>query len=446
MIKSTSGIWIAPLIIGLLMAVGLTAQEMSPADRATRILDLMRRGRSVEVVAEFNAAMSAALSADRLSEVWAGLQMQAGAFTSVIDASVTGNPPMTIATLGLQFEFTALNMVAAFDGENRIAGLRFLPRPAPGAVTTPASARFTENSVTVGSGEWTLPGTVSLPVGNNTVAGVVLVHGSGPYDRDLTIGPNKIFRDIAWALADAGIAVLRYEKRTQQHPAQFARIRNFTVREETVDDAVLAVAALRSEERVDDHRVFVLGHSLGGMLAPRIAERDPGIAGLMILAGNTRPLPELVVEQMQHLGLLNGGLVAPDMALEALKREAARVMDPALSLNTPASELLLQLPASYWRDLSSYKPAETASRLRMPMLILQGERDYQVTLTDLQGWRAALGQRGDVRIKSYPGLNHLFMPGEGKSTPQEYARPNQIPGNVIADIIDWLRSTSAQPR
>lgn len=163
----------------------------------------------------------------------------------------------------------------------------------PPSVTSaaPASTRFTEESVTVGAEKWALQGTLPIPVGP-VAAAVVLVHGSGPNDRDETLGPNKPFRDLAWGLADRGIAVLRYEKRTRQYAGKMAGNPNLTVREETTDDAILAAALLRAHDRIDPKRVFVLGHSLGGTLAPRIAAEDRSLAGLIILAGATRPLME----------------------------------------------------------------------------------------------------------------------------------------------------------
>ena len=75
----------------------------------------------------------------------------------------------------------------------------------------------------------------------------------------------------------------------------------------------------------------------------------------------------------------------------------------------------------------------------MPMLILQGERDYQVTMADLEGWRKALSGKSGVTIKSYPTLNHLFMPGEGKSKPSEYEQPGHVADVVVDDIAAWIR-------
>jgi fermentation-respiration switch protein FrsA (DUF1100 family) len=154
------------------------------------------------------------------------------------------------------------------------------------------------------------------------------------------------------------------------------------------------------------------------MLAPRIGADDPSLAGLIILAGTTRPLLDVAREQLTYLATLTPGAVNPDEGLQALKNAA---------------------PASYWKDLDAYKPSEVAATLKMPMLILQGERDYQVTLADLQGWRVAVGGRKDVTIKSYPTLNHLFMAGEGKATPAEYERPGHVADFVLDDIAAWIR-------
>jgi uncharacterized protein len=383
-------------------------------------VDLLRQEKFDDVTAEFNATVAALLSAGQLREVWMTLQKQAGGFQSVIDERVTRPATgITAVVLGCQFEKTALNFIVAFDDQDKIGGLRFAPRQASSEppVPAPASAKFKEQPITVGSGEWALPGTLSMPDGPVSGA-VVLVHGSGPHDRDETIGPNKPFRDLAWGLADRGIAVLRYEKRTRQHAVRVTDTKNLTVRDVVMDDALAAAALLRTYDRIDPKRVFVLGHSLGGMLAPRIGAEDPSLAGLIILAGTTRRLLDVAREQLVYLGSLSPGGADVDQGIEMLRKSA---------------------PESYWKDLDAYNAAETAAKLTMPMLILQGERDYQVTMADLEGWRKALAGRPGVTIKSYPTLNHLFMPGEGKSMPSEYEKPGHIPDFVLDDIAGWIR-------
>jgi hypothetical protein len=118
--------------------------------------------------------------------------------------------------------------------------------------------------------------------------------------------------------------------------------------------------------------------------------------------------------------------------------QVARVKAPALSDSTLAAELPLGVPASYWLDLRGYWPAETAKSLKIPMLILRAERDYQVTAADFEGWRKSLSARTDIEFKSYSKLNHFFIEGEGKSTQAEYDQPGNIPAYVIEDIAAWI--------
>jgi hypothetical protein len=294
----------------------------------------------------------------------------------------------------------------------------------------------------VGSGEWALPGTLTLPVGDGPFPAIVLVHGSGANDRDETVGPNKPFRDLAWGLASRGIAVLRYEKRTKQYAAKFTGEgrAKLTVKEETVDDALAAVALLRQTKEIDPARIYVLGHSLGAYLLPKIGVADPQITGLIGLAGPVRPLEDLILEQYTYVLSLDGVSAEERAQLDELAAQVARVRDPGLSATTPAVDLPLGIPASYWLDLRGYNPAEVAKGLTQPMLILQGGRDYQVTVVDFEGWQSALASRSSdgTRLKLYPNLNHLFMAGEGKSTPAEYEIAGNVAEEVIVDIADWI--------
>ena len=296
---------------------------------------------------------------------------------------------------------------------------------------------FQEIEVKVGEGEWALPATLSLPKGDGPFPAVVLVHGSGPHDRDETIGPNRPFRDLAWGLASRGIAVLRYEKRTKEHGTKLAKKKDITVKEETIDDALAAVKLLRKTPRIDPKKVFVLGHSLGAMLAPRIGELDSAIAGLILLAGPTRPLEDLILEQFSYLASLNE---VPLRSLEAIKAQVRRAKDPKLSPDTPAADLPLGLAGCpigfrYGKPI----PLKAVAKIKQPMLILQGERDYQVTMTDFAGWKKALAGRKNAELKSYPKLNHLFVEGTGKSKPSEYQKEGHVAKEVIEDIAGWVK-------
>jgi dienelactone hydrolase len=289
---------------------------------------------------------------------------------------------------------------------------------------------FTERAVTVGEGEWKLPGTLTIPNGSGPFPGVVLVHGSGPNDRDETVGGTKVFKDLAEGLASRGIAVLRYEKRTKLYGPKVASMKTFTLHDETVEDALKAVALMRTQQGVDPKRVFVLGHSLGGYAAPRIGQEDAQIAGLILMAGNARHLEDLVVDQVQSLG-------GAGKALDNAKAIQAKVK--SLEPGDEASPAVLGAPATYWLDLKDYDPVADAAKLGMPMLILQGERDYQVGMKDFEMWKAGVGKSKGVVMKSYPALNHLFVTGEGKSTSAEYAKPGHVAAEVVEDIAAFVK-------
>jgi alpha-beta hydrolase superfamily lysophospholipase len=264
------------------------------------------------------------------------------------------------------------------------------------------------------------------------------VHGSGPNDRDETVGANKPFKDLAAGLASRGIAVLRYDKRTMVHRAKIAALKDFTVRQEVIEDALEAVKALRGAPAIDPKRVFVLGHSLGGMLMPRIGIADPAIAGLIVLAAPARPLDEAIVTQTRYLTMADGNISTED---QAAIDQAAGISNTVRALtpeDASSGRMISGAPASYWLDLRGYDPPSEAKRVQASMLILHGERDYQVSTEEFARWKAALGSRRDVTLRSYPALNHLFIAGSGPSLPAEYQIPGHVAEDVVRDIAAWI--------
>jgi len=237
--------------------------------------------------------------------------------------------------------------------------------------------------------------------------------------------------------------VLRYDKRTKEYAEKMRELVNtLTVKEEVIDDALDAVSLLRSIAEVSSQRIVVLGHSLGGFLLPRIGAADSGIAGLIVLAGLCRTFEDTILDQFSYIYSLSGTLCAEQQKqLDELKKQVALVKSPDLSLSTPASDLPLGVSPAYWLDLRGYHPEEIARGLQQPMLILQAEGDYQVTMEDFQIWKSALSGRSNVQFKSYAGLSHLFMPFEGgeKSTPAAYTVPGHVVEEVIIDIAQWVK-------
>lgn len=268
-----------------------------------------------------------------------------------------------------------------------------------------------------------------------------MVQGSGPSDRDETIGPNAPFRDIAHGLAKKGIASIRYDKRTFVYKEKMAEsIDSVTVEEETIQDAISAVRLAQQQPDVDPDKVVVLGHSLGGMLAPRIVaeDNDDAIKAIIMMAACARPLEDVIIDQYQYLLGLDGWGSQDQEIMDKLKAEAGNVRKLRTNAMLNNLDLPLGLPVAYWADLARYDQVETAKNLKIPMLILQGGRDYQVTSRDYELWQQALDKKHKVTFKYYPDLNHLFIAGTGKSTPKEYDTAGTVSGKVIDDIAEFI--------
>ena len=405
----------------------------------------------------FADEVKAKLPIEAMPQLWGQINGQFGDFKSqgkIIKIAIPNGEK--IATI-CEFEKSSIAISTAFDKNGKIQGFFFedpqtLSAKAGSKKETPkyetpnyaVANSFTETDVTVGAGEWALPATLTMPKGKTNVPAIVLVHGSGPGDRDESHGSNKTFKDLAWGLASEGIAVLRYDKRTLVHGGKFIAVKNFTVNEETVEDALLAAALLRKTANVDAKKVYLLGHSLGGYIFPRIAQKDEKISGFVSLAGGVQPLEDIILEQNIYLASLDGSISKEDETEIANVKKTLAEIKNLKAADAAAERSFFGLPVSYWYDLQSYRPLEIAAKIKRPMLILQGESDFQVTMKDYEMSKAALGKRKNVTLKSYPNLTHLFMErnGAGKPGIADYEQPNHVSAQVVKDIADWILKTA----
>lgn len=433
-------------MLALVFLSSILVADPAPADVnvacAEAVVTALNEKKYDAASADFTDEMKKVLSPDKLKTTWESVIGHFGAFQKMTGSRTETRDKFHIVYVTCQFEKGPLDIRLVYSTDKKLGGLQFVPTRRATDYKSPSYVhpdKLKSREVTIGAGtEWALPGTLSMPVGDGPFPAVVLVHGSGPHDRDETIGPNKPFRDLAEGLASRGIAVLRYEKRTRQHGGKLLDGK-ITVREEVIDDALAAAQLLRQSPGIDPKRVFIVGHSLGALLAPKMATLDPKLAGIVIMAGNVRPLEDLIVEQMTYLAKQSGESDAVVLdKIKQIKEQAERVKDPKLSKETPADQLPLKIPAEYWLSLRGYDSAKTAAGLSMPILVLSGERDYQVPLADFELWQKVLKDKSSATLKRYPGLNHLFITGTGEPNPKEYQVEGHLAEEVVNDIAAWV--------
>jgi len=429
------------LLVLFFSAVAWAETPQGPAAVGRRALDLLLAENYTEL-----SGMLAPTAKDTLTPAFlrdrAGVEIKGfGKTGSIGEPVVARDGRNTLVSFPVQFSKVSVNIQFTLTDSGQLAGLYFRPAnaPLPPVWQRPPYSKlelFREREATVGDDAWKLGGTLLVPAGKPPFPAVVLVHGPGPSDRDESIYSNKIFADLAEGLASRGLAVLRYDKRTKVYGAKMSEM-DYTVQQETVEDAVRAAALLRHQPEIDANRIFVLGHSLGGYLAPRIAAEDGRLAGLIFLAANARPVEVMALEQNEYVASLGKG-PSPEMQkrLADLRAEVLKVRNLTPGKANPP--ILMGLPLAYLLDLKGYDPLAAAKRLAIPMLFLQGERDFQVTMTDFDLWKTALGGRSNATFRTYPALNHLFLAGEGKSSPAEYRVAGNVSAEAVSGIANWL--------
>ncbi len=363
-----------------------------------------------------DASIKDQITVDLLSKTSIQLDAQLGAYQNTISVTNKGD----VFSYYTQFKNMALDFDISFK-EDKIIGFFLKPHQEVNA-----------NDYKIKSGTIDLKGTLLEAEKSSTL--VVFIHGSGPNDRDETIGPNKPFKDMAEAFQKAGIASYRFDKRTRSNPETFSN--ESTIEDEVVVDAVAIVNHFRSSEKYKNYKIIVLGHSLGAFMMPKIAN-SVSFDKAVMMAGNARGLDEIVLDQYVYLNSLN----PTKEGAEEVKNITEKIIflrSKAFDLNATNEQLPLNVSAKYWQSLLNYKPLVEVKKVAIPLLILNGERDYQVTMKEFDLWKKTL-KNTKTQFVSYPKLNHLFIAGEGAPSPEEYGVKGEVDKKVIEDIITFCK-------
>jgi alpha-beta hydrolase superfamily lysophospholipase len=326
-----------------------------------------------------------------------------------------------------------------WDGRDSLPPLPGVRRPVPD-YRAPAGAPYTATEVVVpihpAAGDtFSLAGTLTLPVAaRGPVPVVVTITGSGRQTRDEDLWPllpaYRPFREIAERLGAEGIGVLRLDDRGA---GASGGGEGTTV--DYADDVRQVVAWLRHRPNVAARKIALLGHSEGGAIAPLVASADSTLAGIVLLAGPAKPGRAILIDQLRR-----PIETAPGLSDSARAAQLAGV---------PQAVERIAGSSAWMRWFADYDPLVTARRVTVPVLILQGALDRQVSAGQADTLAAALRAAGnrDVTEKVYPGLNHLFLHSAGDGSPSEYPtlKDTKLPAQVLDDLAAWLRMKLTVP-
>ena len=341
-------------------------------------------------------------------------------------------------------DFSKMKFVqrTAFNDEGKMTGLVYTPGVIVETEVLPENLKE-ENISFYADEKYPIDGKITTPKEGEILAGIVLVHGSGPHDMDETIGINKPFADLAYGLASKGFAVLRYDKRTLTHGAEMAKAEDYiylTIDEETTNDAAAAVEFL-SKKLGDDKKILLLGHSMGAMLASYIGSKTDSIDGYILMAGTPQKLWELIIDQNKRA--LNEMEEKPENMKDFIKTEDIKANNLAnLSDDEALKEenSVFTMSAWYLRHMDNIDAVALHMQDMKPVLVLQGEKDRQVTMKDFELFKQGLEEHRDAKFISYPALNHVFGEYKGDEVPfmelmnKEYMQKTPIPKEVTDDI------------
>jgi pimeloyl-ACP methyl ester carboxylesterase len=290
-------------------------------------------------------------------------------------------------------------------------------------------------------GEPVLAGTLALPDGPGPFPAALIASGSGPLDRDSNHRRARfdVARQLAAALADAGLASLRYDKRGVGGTAGDWRAAGFT---DNVDDLGRALQALAARPEIDGGRIVLVGHSEGALLSAAVAGRGAAVRGVVLLAGSATPGEELLRWQGRQLaptlpravrGLLR--LLRTDLAAKAetnRRRIAATTGDVARIGGA-------RINARWFREFMAHDPREDLRRLTVPVLAITGTKDLQARPDDLTAVADLVA--GPVETHRVPDLTHTLRRQDGPATMRSYREELRRPvdAEVLATVAGWCR-------
>ncbi|MGM9475100.1 alpha/beta hydrolase [Pedobacter sp. GSP4] len=430
-------------IIALLFTTTAFSQNVIQLfNSANDFFKLLQEEKFTDAHAFFDDTLKTKLTEENLKKLWGDIGTKFGKPESFDAIQSKAQGEFFAVTVEGKFVNGEQNFILGFNKQQKVVGIFLAPSKRIATYLKPNyvdTNLYKEKSVYIGPAGKQLAAIITTPKNAKNFPMVVFVHGSGPGDMDETVGANKPFKDLAGGLASKGIGSIRYVKRTLIYPNEFAN--PYTVKEEVLDDAGAAIALAKTVVGADPKNVYVFGHSLGGMLAPKMATLTPDLAGIILAAAPARKLTDVIIDQNKYMF---------DLSSDTTSANKKQLADAVTEINksrisqlgtVKPDSIILGLPAKYWADLNSYNQVTVAKSLSKPKIyVLQGGNDFQVSKVDFDLWNAALAKKKNVQLKFYPDLNHLLSPQTEKGTMAQYQAAVSVSETLVNDIALWIKA------
>lgn len=379
----------------------------------------------------FNKELKEELSVQKLNDNWMSITEDVGAYQSM-DIQVHRLEDRDLGYVYITFKDATLKLAIRFDEDMKVNKIN-INYPSP-VIATASNTSYTEQNIMVGVDNM-LNGILTLPTGVTNPPIAILLQGSGPTNLNEEAYALKPFEDIAHGLAELGIASIRYDKRTFAYP-EWDGIRDVSLQWEYFYDFSSVVHQVE-DMPVNHSQIYLVGHSLGGLLAPRIASEHPEIKGIISLAGTPRGLEEVIRDQQVNAYVQSG---ASDKVIDGVRSSADKAVEEIQSVTKESAndKVVNSLPLSYWYEMNQSRAYLYMGNLKCDTLILQGEDDFQVFYDiDYVEWEKLTAGMSKVQMRSYPGLSHFFTPSIN-NTIEDYKTPAIVDQKVIEDMASWI--------
>lgn len=406
-------------------------QELSDLSALSQKLAINIAGGSFkETYDMFSQELKPLISELELNEAWYLTCSEIGSFIDLRNVSKETNGIATVVNVILDYDTTGVQIIFSYNSDNKLDGIWFSYAPYESELIV--NDDFEETEITFGAKESPISGILTMPKDIKNPPVAILVHGSGYHDADESIGANKPFRDLAHGLAMNGIAVIRYKESTPHNTKV-----EYTIQDDSLNDVAQAIEYAVNCGRINIDKIIVIGHSLGGMMAPKIAADNKDVDGIVSLAGSPRKLEDIVLDQ-------NRNLLEPDESVTEetfnlymiqVKTEIQKVKN----IKESGQDIILGYPSSYWYSLNQIDIPKIVIDLDIPIFIAQGSADFQVYADiDYVEWQRLLKDKDNVTFQLYDNLNHIFMTSNGRMDTTEYNIKDTVSQKVIDDIAKWI--------